>query len=301
MGSEMCIRDRACVSTALLQVAEAVGSITDLDDILSTVVRITPILVGVKRCTIFLWDSDEGVFFPAQEYGLSENQKEWFWNSRPDPDAPLMQEVLAGRPAVSVPDDPHNHWLLAGVTPVPGTLPILALPLSAKGKVLGAMLVDYVGAPERFAERWMNILTGIANQTAIAIENTRLYRQEAEQERLERELEVAREIQASFLPEHCPSLPGWELDAYWQAAHQVGGDAVHGGVGLEGVEAVGQVGGEALDLGVEAADEQVARGLVGQFDPGVAAALVVVEGELVEPSLGEGHVDEVGVGAALAP
>jgi len=217
-------QEEAYVSTALLQVAEAVGSITDLDDILSTVVRITPILVGVKRCTIFLWDSDKGVFFPAQEYGLSENQKEWFWNSRPDPDAPLMQEVLAGRPAVSVPDSTDNRWLLTGVTPVPGTLSILALPLSAKGKVLGAMLVDYVGAPEHFAERWMNILTGIANQTAIAIENTRLYRQEAEQERLERELEVAREIQASFLPKHCPSLPGWELDAYWQAARQVGGD-----------------------------------------------------------------------------
>ena len=217
-------QEEAYVSTALLQVAEAVGSRTDLEDILSTVVRITPILVGVKRCTIFLWDDDEGVFVPAQAYGLSEDQKEWFWHSRPGQDDPLMREVLAGRPAVSVPDDPHNHWLLAGVTPVPGTLPILALPLSAKGKVLGAMLVDYVGAPERFAERWMNILTGIANQTAIAIENTRLYRQEAEQERLERELEVAREIQASFLPEHCPSLPGWELDAYWQAAHQVGGD-----------------------------------------------------------------------------
>jgi sigma-B regulation protein RsbU (phosphoserine phosphatase) len=99
-----------------------------------------------------------------------------------------------------------------------------ALPLRAKGRVLGAMIVDYVGTPEDFIERWLSILVGIANQTSIAIENTQLYRQEAERQRLARELLVAREIQASFLPELCPSLPGWELDAYWQSASQVGGD-----------------------------------------------------------------------------
>ncbi|MDY7041850.1 MAG: GAF domain-containing protein, partial [Chloroflexota bacterium] len=217
-------QEEAYVSTALLQVAEAVGSLTDLDDTLSTVVRITPILVGVQCCSIFLWNSDDDVFIPVQEYGLSENKREWCYNTRLGREDPLMREVLAGRPAMSVPDSPDSYQLLAGVTPIPGQLPILALPLSTKGKVLGAMLVDYVGAPERFTERWVNILTGIANQTAIAIENTQLHRQEAERERLKREMEVAREIQASFMPEHCPYLPGWELCAYWQAAYQVGGD-----------------------------------------------------------------------------
>jgi len=86
-------QEEAYVSTALLQVAEAVGSRTDLEDILSTVVRITPILVGVKRCTIFLWDDDEGVFVPAQAYGLSEDQKEWFWHSRPGQDDPLDRMI----------------------------------------------------------------------------------------------------------------------------------------------------------------------------------------------------------------
>ncbi|MBC7250801.1 MAG: GAF domain-containing protein, partial [Anaerolineae bacterium] len=141
------LQEEAYVSNALLQVAEAVGSLTNLDDILSTVVRITPILAGVERCTIFLWDSEKGLCLPAQEYGLSEGQQDWFWNYALGPDEPLMRELLAGRPAVSVPD-PDNHWLLKDVTPVPGSFPILALPLNAKGKFLGAMLVDYVGAPE---------------------------------------------------------------------------------------------------------------------------------------------------------
>jgi sigma-B regulation protein RsbU (phosphoserine phosphatase) len=37
-------------------------------------------------------------------------------------------------------------------------------------------------------------------------------------------LDVAREIQASFLPGSLPQPPGWQVSAYWQAARQVGGD-----------------------------------------------------------------------------
>jgi len=41
---------------------------------------------------------------------------------------------------------------------------------------------------------------------------------------LERELEIARQIQASFLPEELPQLPGWEIAARLQPARHVAGD-----------------------------------------------------------------------------
>ena len=217
-------QEEAYVSTALLQVGEAVGSLTELDEILNAVVRITPILVGVRRCAILLWDDREEEFYPVQWYGLFQDEQEWLEGVRLDQDNLLAQSVLNGRPAMGVQDSSGDRWTLVDVTPVSGELPVLALPLTAKGHVLGAMLVDYVGVPEHFTGRWMNILVGIANQAAIAIENTQLYRQEAERQRLERELHVAREIQASFLPEKCPQLPGWKLDIYWRSAYQVGGD-----------------------------------------------------------------------------
>ena len=43
-------------------------------------------------------------------------------------------------------------------------------------------------------------------------------------ERFEHEVELARQIQKTFLPEHLPELPGWELAATWLTARQVGGD-----------------------------------------------------------------------------
>ncbi len=63
-------RDEAYVSVALLQVAQAVVSTNDLDDILGSIVRITPILVGVRRVAIFLWDEARAEFILGQGYGL---------------------------------------------------------------------------------------------------------------------------------------------------------------------------------------------------------------------------------------
>ncbi len=217
-------QEQAYVSTALLQVSEAVRSLTDLSSILETIVRITPILVGVERCGIFLRDEPQDSLVLVQQYNLAGSDPDWLELGHLDVEHPLSRQIMNGYPAIGVQDDLPEHWFYAGLTPVRAGFPVLALPLVAKGYVLGALLVDYIGAPEWFAERWVHILNGIASQTAIAIENVQLYRQQAERQRLSRELEVAREIQASFLPDQCPDLPGWEMQAFWRSASQVGGD-----------------------------------------------------------------------------
>jgi sigma-B regulation protein RsbU (phosphoserine phosphatase) len=55
-------------------------------------------------------------------------------------------------------------------------------------------------------------------------QNQLLHIAKLEQERTAQELRLAHEIQVSFLPEQCPSLPGWEISADWYAAREVGGD-----------------------------------------------------------------------------
>ena len=45
-----------------------------------------------------------------------------------------------------------------------------------------------------------------------------------EKEKLEHELQVARQVQASLLPHHIPELPGWEFAARWRPAREVAGD-----------------------------------------------------------------------------
>jgi serine phosphatase RsbU (regulator of sigma subunit) len=70
----------------------------------------------------------------------------------------------------------------------------------------------------------VDMLQGIASSAAIAIDNARLYQVAVEKGRMERELQVAREVQSSLLPQSVPSFPGWEFVAWWQPAREVSGD-----------------------------------------------------------------------------
>jgi serine phosphatase RsbU (regulator of sigma subunit)/putative methionine-R-sulfoxide reductase with GAF domain len=213
-------QEEAYVSMALLQVAEVVSRSTELEETLASVVRITPILVGVQMSAIWLWDAEADEFSPAEQYGLVEERASLFPTLRVEADDPVALAVLGGRPFVPIQDVDGS----SAIATVVDSASALAMPLLSKGDVLGLMVVDYEDEQQRFGERWLNILGGIASQAAVAVENEHLLQEAAEQERMRQELEVAQEIQASFLPDRCPDLPGWQLAAIWRSARQVGGD-----------------------------------------------------------------------------
>ena len=76
-------QEQAYASAALLQVAQAVVSLNDLTEILGTIVRIMPILVGVRRTVLYRFDEGLDRFIPIEEYGFDEI------------DEPLFQRSLA--------------------------------------------------------------------------------------------------------------------------------------------------------------------------------------------------------------
>jgi serine phosphatase RsbU (regulator of sigma subunit)/putative methionine-R-sulfoxide reductase with GAF domain len=213
-------QEEGYVSMALLQVASAVNRSADLEEALSGIARITPMLVGVEACALFLWNAGTRAFMPYQEYGLLHESLSAFQELHFTEDEPFVRELMAGKPFVTL----HGLAKSPATYAILGPDSLIALSLLVKGQVLGIMTVDYSGPAQRITQRWMNILTGIASQAAIAVENYRLLQEAAEQERLKQELDVARRIQVSFLPESCPTVPGWELAAVWRSAREVGGD-----------------------------------------------------------------------------
>ena len=68
------------------------------------------------------------------------------------------------------------------------------------------------------------MLSAFAAQAAVAVERARLTRELLERRRLEKELAIAREIQASFLPERPPEIPGFDLAGTALPHAEVGGD-----------------------------------------------------------------------------
>ncbi|HED11709.1 MAG TPA: GAF domain-containing protein [Caldithrix abyssi] len=69
----------------------------------------------------------------------------------------------------------------------------------------------------------LNMLEAYANQAAIALENVKLIKNSLEQERLERELQIAREVQMRLLPQKLPDVP-LKLETLTITAYEVGGD-----------------------------------------------------------------------------
>ena len=101
---------------------------------------------------------------------------------------------------------------------------ILCVPIKTQEQVLGVVLLGRLAGQKVFTAGDEKLAMALASQAAIAIERTRLHKQEIKQQRLEEELEIGRQIQLSLLPASYPMLPGWEFAANYQAAWQVGGD-----------------------------------------------------------------------------
>jgi sigma-B regulation protein RsbU (phosphoserine phosphatase) len=97
------------------------------------------------------------------------------------------------------------------------------VPLVSRGQSIGALLIDS-RTPRRFTEEEIRFLQLMANQAAIALEQARLRQQERRQLQLERSLALGREIQQSMLPQACPTIPGWQFAAVYEAAQEIGGD-----------------------------------------------------------------------------
>ncbi len=99
------------------------------------------------------------------------------------------------------------------------------LPLAAGGEQLGVLELGYAVGRARLSDEHKRTLSAFADQVAIAVHNMLLLRRTDEAlARKLAELSVGREIQLSLLPKACPTIPGWQFEAVYQAARTVGGD-----------------------------------------------------------------------------
>ena len=95
--------------------------------------------------------------------------------------------------------------------------------LSRDGKVLSELVVATPqGRPLSLYER--DFLEGLVLQTAVALENAINHKRHLDYARLAQDLDAARAIQQSLLPQAMPSIPGYSVAARSRACYQVGGD-----------------------------------------------------------------------------
>jgi serine phosphatase RsbU (regulator of sigma subunit) len=136
----------------------------------------------------------------------------------------VIDEVVTNGKSVLTSDAQADPRFAGGTVMLQGVRSVLAVPLGVGANVFGIVYADSPLAEGRFTEDHLKVLTTLASVAAIRVENARLTEEQMERERLEREQQVASEIQQRFLPASAPIVPGYELQGISFPCYEIGGD-----------------------------------------------------------------------------
>lgn len=197
-------------------------SSSDLDDTLNQVATLVFEAVPAERCVIMLRDeSTEGgmKIVVARVRGKDEKLEEVRISRT------VMDEVMKNGKSVLTSDAQADPRFASQTMALLGIRSVLAVPLSVDERdVFGIVYADSPTYEATFAEEHLNILTTLASVAAIRVENASLMEARFERERMERELELATEIQQRFQPSEAPKMEGYQLQGISFSCYEIGGD-----------------------------------------------------------------------------
>jgi GAF domain-containing protein/CheY-like chemotaxis protein len=183
---------------ALGEVSHALSSTLDLETVLSTIVSRASQLAGTDSCTVYEYDERAEAFVFRATHNLAREVASVAQR------APIRRgEGVAGRMAqtlepVQVPDiaTPGAYsGPLRDVLLQTGARALLGIPLLREGHLIGGLTVTR-RTPGAFSPDVVSLLTTFATQSAVAIQNARLFR---EIEDKSRQLELADRHKSEFL------------------------------------------------------------------------------------------------------
>lgn len=156
---------------AISKMSRSITSDLYLEDILKLIVTVTAEVMNSKICSLMLMDNKTKELILKATQSMSE-----VYNTKP----PLkIGEGIAGRVAaqnkpLAVYDiSKEKEYKFKDIAQKEGLKSLLSVPLSVRGRVIG-VLNNYTSDPHHFSEEEINILTTVANQAAIVIENSEL-------------------------------------------------------------------------------------------------------------------------------
>ena len=205
----------------LYRLSQTFNSSLDLDEVLNRVMDEVIAVTRAERGFVMLHDADgRPVFRVARGMDQSTIDDPQFQVSR----SVVERVAHEGQPILTDDAQQDDRFSTRQSVMILGLRAILCVPLRIKDEILGVVYVDNRLQAGIFTPADLDLLTSIASSAAIAIENARLYQVAVEKGQMERELQMAYEIQTGLLPHETPQVPGWEFAAYWHPAREVAGD-----------------------------------------------------------------------------
>jgi len=212
--------EREYISTlqTLSEIAREFAAILDPDELLTRIATLTRRVIDYRTFGILLVDEETGEL----EMKVAIRYGDKVQVPRVKLGVGLVGHAALHRQPVLVPDVSNDPRYIKVVDDARSEL---VIPLLLKDRCIGVFDLE---SPEldAFTQSHVEILTLLASQAAVAIENARLYETiRANEDRLEKEIRFAQRVQAALLPTELPKrIKGVDVAARFAPARELGGD-----------------------------------------------------------------------------
>jgi phosphoserine phosphatase RsbU/P len=205
--------------SSIIEATKRLNSTLDLGELIHIILQIATRQTGADRGTVFLVDREREEIWSLVGLGLEQQVIR----------LPVTRGIAGWVASEGAPvrlenayDDPRFESDIdkrLGFT----TRELLCLPIrNEAGVIIGVLQLLNKG--ESFTDEDEAFIDALSAHVALALEKAQLHRERLQKEKLERDLELAREIQAGFLPEAPPAFPGLQIAVSHRASQKVGGD-----------------------------------------------------------------------------
>lgn len=217
------LRSKVADLSSLIEISIIINSTLDLDDLIALVMEKAQSVMKAEASSVMLIKEDENVLECTVALGeVGDKVKKIQLNIG---EGIAGWVALHGKPQI-VPDVANDPRFSSKADESTGfqTRSILAAPLIVKEKTIGVAEVINRVDGKAFDESDQELFSTFCRQVAMTIENARVHQIELEKQKLEQQLESAKVIQQSFMPEVFPDKADYAIAAKSVAATSVGGD-----------------------------------------------------------------------------
>lgn len=210
----------------LYTISEILGQTVQLDESARVIIRAVSSVVGARRASIVVFDERAKALRTVAAQGIPPGRAGVI--QLDDPDSIAARVFREQKPLIGDPVD--------GVILSPGreergyqgtafmSVPITYAAPGGRARCIGVInLTDRIGG-DRFGPTDRKLISAIASQIGAALENARLVARDREQQRLERELELAKHLQQSLLPSPAVLAGDAQVGVRCLSLESVGGD-----------------------------------------------------------------------------
>jgi sigma-B regulation protein RsbU (phosphoserine phosphatase) len=214
-------QERYNYQKALLEFSQELPRLMNLEQILDSLANRISGTMHVDKIAIVLCDEKEGCYSLtkniSQPYSEFVQQENGLIALLQETKKPLSLALLDVEPdSVPLIHSDRDKIVKSGV--------VLSVPMFIQDRLVGTINVGPKMSGKIYSQEDIDLLSTVASQAAIAIENARLHKSEIEKQKMEEQLEIARSIQQSLLPKASPTFERLDIAGISIPALTVGGD-----------------------------------------------------------------------------